>query len=121
MADKKENIDKFLQQSQQMLNDVNQLDEPRPQLEDGSQPPSQGILSVFGRLANLVLGLGTRVKASLRFGGGGGIINRNITKTRNRRRKNKTKKRYRKTNKRHQTTYRLHKNHKHKIHKSHKK
>jgi hypothetical protein len=117
----KQSVLYFLQRSQQMLNDVDQLDEPRPQLEDGSQPPSKGILSVFSGLANLVRGLGSRL--GLGFGGGGarGGIHKNITKTRNRRRKNKTKKRSRKYNKRHKKTYRLHKNHKHKIHKSHKK
>jgi hypothetical protein len=107
----------FLQKSDQMLNDVNQLHEPRSQLEDRSQPPSKGILSVFSGLANLVRGLGSRL--GLGFGGGGarGGIHKNITKTRNRRRKNKTKKRYRKNNKRQRKTYRLHKKHKHKSHK----
>jgi len=120
-AAKNEDIDKFLRQSQQMLNDVDQL--RQPQSEDKSQPPSQGILSVFSGLASLVLGLGTSLRSRLGFGGGGGrgVIHRNITKTRNRRRKNKTKKLSRKHNKRHRKTHRLHKNHKHKIHKSHKK
>jgi hypothetical protein len=119
MADKNENIDKLLQKSEQILNDVNQLEQPTYK----SEPPSGGVLSVFSGLANLFLRLGQSLGSRLGFGvgGGGGGIHRNITKTRNRRRKNKTKKRYRKYNKRHKKTYRLHKNHKHKIHKSHKK
>ena len=118
LATKTKDIDNFLQQSQQILDDVNQLEQP--QLEHVSHPPSKGILSVFSGLANLVRGLGSRLGFGGEGGGGGGI-HKNITKTRNRRRKNKTKKRYRKNNKRQRKTYRLHKNHKHKIHKSHKK
>lgn len=115
MADKKENIDNLLQQSEQILNDVNQLEQPKYIFE----PPSGGVLSVFGGLANLVIGLGKSLGSRLGFGvrGGGGGIHRNITKTRNRRRKNKTKKRSRKYNKRQRKTYRLHKKHKHKSHK----
>ena len=112
-------IDKLLQQNQQILDDIGQLEQPQHVL----QPPSKGILSVFSGLANLVRGLGTSLRSSLGFGvgGAGRVIHRNITKTRNRRRKNKTKKRSRKYNKRQRKTYRLHKKHKHKIHKSHKK
>ena len=116
IAAKNEDIDKFLRKSRQMLNDVNQLQQPEHILER----PSHGILSVFSGLASLVIGLGTRLRSRLGFGGGGvggiggGVIHRNITKTRNRRRKNKTKKRSRKNNKRQRKTYRPHKNYKHK-------